>query len=193
MKNNLSLILIFVTEKGGSLFFGIDTRGCVDGIVITRNERDEFRLGVDREMGWMHPCVLHDLFEVKYHPVVKVTSSNDATMRTLIEDTYVIGKSLHKIHTFSRLCLSLYIIICVCMRAFTCVDIFVSVTSFKINSFYHLKSSLLFFFLFTEIEIKATSSHIYRTRDNVCFFRDGHKTIQVRTQVMYLQVEHVLL
>lgn len=52
--------------------------GKVVGIKLTREDRDEFRLGVDRMMlNRLKPCLLHSCFDVSYIPVVQKLTVHD--------------------------------------------------------------------------------------------------------------------
>lgn len=65
--------------KGGKIYFGISST--VQGVEMNRDDRDEFRIGVDRMMSdKISPCVLHSMFDVIYTPVVE----HDEHTNTLI-------------------------------------------------------------------------------------------------------------
>lgn len=66
------VFFIPIAGKGGNIYFGLSPLGKVVGIKLTRDERDEFRLGVDRMMSdRLNPCLLHSSFDVVYTPVVR--------------------------------------------------------------------------------------------------------------------------
>ncbi|KAL3870851.1 hypothetical protein ACJMK2_038886 [Sinanodonta woodiana] len=76
--------------KSGSIFFGIDKDQEVFGVKLSRSDRDEFRLGVDRMMvNKVSPRLLHNQFEVVYYPVVQISKDINGEM-TCIPDHYVI-------------------------------------------------------------------------------------------------------
>lgn len=57
--------------KGGKIVFGVSAGSKVVGVKAVRDDRDEFRLGVDRMMtDKLSPPVLHSLFDVVYHKVL---------------------------------------------------------------------------------------------------------------------------
>ena len=81
---------MFIAGKGGEIVFGISAGSNVVGVKAVRDDRDEFRLGVDKMMtDKLSPPVLHSLFDVVYH---KVVNEN----REPVPDVYVISKTLYK-------------------------------------------------------------------------------------------------
>ena len=55
---------------------------------MNRDERDEFRLGIDRLMHRkIYPILLHSHFDVKLVPVL------DPDQHSILRDLYVVGKS----------------------------------------------------------------------------------------------------
>ncbi|XP_062584273.1 uncharacterized protein LOC134246028 [Saccostrea cucullata] len=78
--------------KGGNIYFGLSTTGKVIGMNFTRDDRDEFRLGVDKMMtDRLCPCLLHSCFDVVYIPVVQKPESEDDGSQELmnIPDLFV--------------------------------------------------------------------------------------------------------
>ncbi|OWF50918.1 Schlafen-like protein 1 [Mizuhopecten yessoensis] len=72
--------------KGGSIYFGI--RSTIQGVELKRNDRDEFRLSVDRMMcDKVSPCVLHSMFDVIYTPVMERDENTDTLVP--IKDHFV--------------------------------------------------------------------------------------------------------
>ncbi|XP_060075083.1 uncharacterized protein LOC132554787 [Ylistrum balloti] len=72
--------------KGGSIYIGI--RNTVHGVELNRNDRDDFRLSVDRMMcDKILPCVLHSMFDVIYTPVVEHDKETDTFLP--VEDLFV--------------------------------------------------------------------------------------------------------
>lgn len=68
--------------KGGNIYFGLSPLGKVVGIKLNRDERDEFRLGVDRMMlDRLSPCLLHSSFDVVYTPVVQKRTVEEDIIR----------------------------------------------------------------------------------------------------------------
>ena len=60
---------------GGRIYFGLqleeeDTLCVVHGIKMNRDQRDEFRQGVDRTMERLLPIVMQSCYEIKYVKVV---------------------------------------------------------------------------------------------------------------------------
>ncbi|KAK3577801.1 hypothetical protein CHS0354_024845 [Potamilus streckersoni] len=80
--------------KGGSIFFGIDKDQEVFGMELSRSDRDELRLGVDRMMvNKISPLLLHNQYEVTYYPIFQISKdSNREKIR--IQDLYVIEISV---------------------------------------------------------------------------------------------------
>ncbi|XP_041369683.1 LOW QUALITY PROTEIN: uncharacterized protein LOC121383655 [Gigantopelta aegis] len=60
------------------IYFGIGKDHKVFGIHLTRSDRDEFRLGVDRMMSKLFPPVLHFQFDLKYIPVLEAIRESGA-------------------------------------------------------------------------------------------------------------------
>nr|KAG5689610.1 hypothetical protein BaRGS_032368 [Batillaria attramentaria] len=57
---------------GGSVYFGLTKDGQVQGIKLTRDERDEMRLGIDHLMtNCFVPPVFHNQLDIIYKPVFK--------------------------------------------------------------------------------------------------------------------------
>ncbi|XP_035699328.1 uncharacterized protein LOC118431976 [Branchiostoma floridae] len=76
--------------RGGTLYLGIKPDYTVRGIEITRHERDEFRLGIDRLMTRMIPPVKHDKYQVVFHPVISRSGCDSPDTRKCVEDLHVI-------------------------------------------------------------------------------------------------------
>ncbi|KAI8509265.1 hypothetical protein Bbelb_131130 [Branchiostoma belcheri] len=76
--------------RGGTLYLGIRSDYTVHGIEITRHERDEFRLGIDRLMTRMVPPVKHDKYQVVFHPVVFRRGCDSPDTRKCVDDLHVI-------------------------------------------------------------------------------------------------------
>lgn len=76
-----------IAGKGGNIYFGLSPLGKVVGIKLTRDERDEFRLGVDRMMlDRLNPCPLHSSFDVVYTPVVRKRNVEEDIIQDPEED-----------------------------------------------------------------------------------------------------------
>ncbi|XP_061189416.1 uncharacterized protein LOC133197411 [Saccostrea echinata] len=78
--------------KGGNIYFGLSPTGKVIGMNFTRDDRDEFRIGVDRMMtDRLRPCLLHSCFDVVYTPVVQRLEAEDDGSQDLtnIPDLFV--------------------------------------------------------------------------------------------------------
>ena len=58
---------------------------------LSRTDRDEFRLGVDRIMNKLFPPVLHFQFDLEYVPVFKTTDEQGSQKLVPVENTYVAG------------------------------------------------------------------------------------------------------
>lgn len=68
------------------IYCGLNKDGNVFGLHLSRNERDEFRLGVDRMMsGLIVPILFHYQFDFEAVPVL------DPNTMAVIPDLYVIG------------------------------------------------------------------------------------------------------
>ncbi|XP_074653861.1 uncharacterized protein LOC141907998 isoform X2 [Tubulanus polymorphus] len=74
----------------GSIYFGIAKELRVIGIRITRPERDEFRLAVDRFMGRLKPIINPTAYEVTYSPVVYKQNHDSPESRIHLNDLHVI-------------------------------------------------------------------------------------------------------
>lgn len=73
------------TGQGGSIFFGIDENSKVFGLELSRDEKDQFRLGVDQHMfDKISPVLLHSQFSIRDYPVI------DQNTEQVIQDHYVI-------------------------------------------------------------------------------------------------------
>jgi hypothetical protein len=60
-------------------------------VKASRDDRDEFRLGVDRMMtDKLTPAALHSLFDMEYHPIMVENEFTGELTRT--QDLYVISK-----------------------------------------------------------------------------------------------------
>ncbi|XP_050389478.1 uncharacterized protein LOC126808632 isoform X1 [Patella vulgata] len=80
---------MFNTGKGGTICFGIESDGVVFGLYLAREERDNFRVGVDKMMNErLKPAILHYQFSVTYVPVVKENPQTESL--TPLEDVYVV-------------------------------------------------------------------------------------------------------
>lgn len=93
---NRHCFYIPIAGKGGNIYFGLSPLGKVVGIKLTRDERDEFRLGVDRMMlDRLSPCLLHSSFDVVYTPVVRKRTVEEDIIRDSeeIPDCFVTSKS----------------------------------------------------------------------------------------------------
>ncbi|XP_052094600.1 uncharacterized protein LOC127730306 [Mytilus californianus] len=76
-------------RKGGEIIFGLSTISKAEGLKASRDDRDEFRLGVDRMMtNKLSPPALHYLFDMEYHQVVK--EKEDTGQLIPIQDLYII-------------------------------------------------------------------------------------------------------
>ncbi|CAC5373962.1 unnamed protein product [Mytilus coruscus] len=76
-------------RKGGEIIFGLSTISKVEGLKASRDDRDEFRLGVDKMMtDKLSPPALHSLFDMEYHQVVK--EKEDTGQLIPIQDLYII-------------------------------------------------------------------------------------------------------
>jgi hypothetical protein len=82
----------FFPEKGGSIFFGIGKNREVFGIAVTRDQKDQFRLGIDRMLTRFIPTVFHSMYDITYSPVVDSLGHEDVAARKHIPDLFVIGK-----------------------------------------------------------------------------------------------------
>ncbi|XP_070570876.1 uncharacterized protein [Ptychodera flava] len=76
--------------RGGTIYFGIQLDNQVQGIKVTRNERDQVRLSIDRIMGRMIPAVTYNKYSIVFAPVITVDSRNCNSGRQQIEDMFVI-------------------------------------------------------------------------------------------------------
>lgn len=75
-----------LSGKGGTIYFGIDENHRVFGLELTRDEKDQFRLGVDRLVnGKITPILLHSKYSIKTIPVL------DPTSHEAVADHFVIG------------------------------------------------------------------------------------------------------
>lgn len=89
-----------VEGKGGSLYFGIGST--IHGVTLTRDDRDEFRLGVDRMMrDKIAPCALHSMFDVLYTPIKEKDQVSDTL--TPIKDRFVAGQYM------SLVCMAVFV------------------------------------------------------------------------------------
>lgn len=80
-----------ISGKGGEIIFGLSTISKAEGLKASRDDRDEFRLGVDRMMtDKLSPPALHSLFDMEYHQVVE--DNEDSGRLIPIPDLYIIGK-----------------------------------------------------------------------------------------------------
>ncbi len=72
------------------LFVGI-INGRVRGMYLTRDQKDQLRMGVDKCMDWMDPVVHPNQYNVKFHLVEAVQEKD--------YDFYVVGQctSLYRI------------------------------------------------------------------------------------------------
>ncbi|XP_071156571.1 uncharacterized protein [Mytilus edulis] len=76
-------------RKGGEIIFGLSTTSKAEGLKASRDDRDEFRLGVDRMMtDKLSPPALHSLFDMEYHQVVE--DNEDSKRLIPIPDLYII-------------------------------------------------------------------------------------------------------
>lgn len=82
-----------VTGTDGRIVFGVRPEGRVHGVSVNREERDQFRLGVDRMMvDHLTPVVIHSMYEVVYCPVVRSQGHPDPRTRKLLKDVFVVGE-----------------------------------------------------------------------------------------------------
>ncbi|KAL4219698.1 hypothetical protein ACF0H5_022268 [Mactra antiquata] len=86
--------------KGGTIYFGIDEHHVVFGLELTRDMKDQFRLGVDRLFnGKLTPILLHSKYSIELLPVY------DPVTHLVIPDHYVleikIGSSRGVIYTMT--------------------------------------------------------------------------------------------
>ena len=89
-----STVFKFVIGKGGTIYFGISPEGCVHGVALSRDDKDEFRLGVDRLMtDKLLPSILHSSYHVEYTPVVEEGRFG----QKIIPDVYVAGMLVDKL------------------------------------------------------------------------------------------------
>ena len=71
------------------IYFGIGKDKKVFGLEMNREDRDEFRLGIDRLMHRkITPILLHSHFDVKLIPVL------DPDQHSILTDLYVVGKKV---------------------------------------------------------------------------------------------------
>ncbi|XP_013412693.1 uncharacterized protein LOC106175297 [Lingula anatina] len=91
------LICGFMNQgKGGHIYFGIDTNSLVQGIRISRDERDRLRVGLDDIMKRFTPVVSHAMFEVLYSQVVQSDGHDNPQTRKPVKDFCVIELRLSK-------------------------------------------------------------------------------------------------
>ena len=80
--------LYFFLGHGGFIYFGIGKDRKVFGLEMNRDEKDEFRLGIDMLMHRkITPILLYSQFDVTAIPVL------DPDHHSIIRDLYVIGKN----------------------------------------------------------------------------------------------------
>ena len=76
-----------ISGQGGTIFFGIGKDRKVFGLEMNRDEKDQFRLGIDQLMHRkIIPILLHSQFDVITEPVL------DPDTHCILKDLYVIGK-----------------------------------------------------------------------------------------------------
>ena len=85
---------LFLSGKEGSVYYGIcpSTRR-VQGLVVDKKDKDEFRQGVDGVMTKLVPPLLEGMYQVTFSEVLAPEFLTSAEQK-LVKDTYVIGKLL---------------------------------------------------------------------------------------------------
>ncbi|XP_064617757.1 uncharacterized protein LOC135481907 [Liolophura sinensis] len=77
--------------RDGRIVFGVRPDGRVHGVSVNREERDQFRLGVDRMMvDKLTPLVIYSMYEIVYCPVVRPQGHADPLTRKLLKDVFVV-------------------------------------------------------------------------------------------------------
>ena len=80
------MFFLKLSGNGGVIYLGIGKDRRVFGLEMNRDERDEFRLGIDRLMHRkIYPILLHSHFDVKLIPVL------DPDQHSILRDLYVVG------------------------------------------------------------------------------------------------------
>ena len=82
-------ISAFLNTEGGILFYGIKDNGVVEGISLSRKQRDQFCLALDANFQKFNPQILHDDYQITFKPV-KDKSFKD------VNDLYVIEFRVNK-------------------------------------------------------------------------------------------------
>ena len=78
-----------LTGHGGTIYFGIGKNRKVFGLEMNRDEKDQFRLGIDQLVHRkIIPVILHSQFDVVAVPVL------DPETHSILKDLYVISKTL---------------------------------------------------------------------------------------------------
>lgn len=62
-------ISAFLNTEGGILFYGIKDSGVVEGISLSRKQRDQFCLALDANFQKFNPQILHDDYQITFKPV----------------------------------------------------------------------------------------------------------------------------
>ncbi|KAG8229729.1 hypothetical protein J437_LFUL007904 [Ladona fulva] len=73
-ENNLAMFVCSFLNNGmgGTIFYGINANGIVEGMKLNRLERDTFRKGIDRMMGRsIYPEVRPSCYDVSFIPVMR--------------------------------------------------------------------------------------------------------------------------
>lgn len=81
------LNLFFFLGNGGYIYCGLSKDSTVFGLQLSRDEKDQFRLGVDRMMmDQIKPVMFHHQFDLLAVPVLEPGTLDP------VPDLYVIGK-----------------------------------------------------------------------------------------------------
>ncbi|XP_067662364.1 uncharacterized protein [Haliotis asinina] len=99
-----------LNSRGGTIYFGVSEDRIVRGMKISRNDRDSFRLGVDRMiMDWISPPVLYIQLELVYTPVFMATYRPAPDDHIQVTDLYIaeikIPPSRGTLHSVKDRCL----------------------------------------------------------------------------------------
>jgi predicted HTH transcriptional regulator len=79
----------FLNTEGGILFYGIKDNGVVEGISLTRKQRDQFCLALDSNFQKFNPQITHDEYQITFKPI------KDKNFKE-IQDLYVIEVRVSK-------------------------------------------------------------------------------------------------
>ncbi len=93
----LFIYLFVCIGRGGSIWYGIADSGCVMGIFISRDHRDEFRQGVDQVMRLITPMPSGNQYDVIFYPVVTIREIKGHVTNEKNPDSFVIGEFQNEI------------------------------------------------------------------------------------------------